>query len=527
MTIIAAFPSTLANGTNADATQVMTLLNWIQSQTNSNAFGPDASGNLALAGKKVTGLGAGAVNGDSVRFEQLNFLQSGADAVTRTLQDKARESTSVKDFTSNSFTSAIAKVVAAGGGEVLVPPGTYTFTATVTIPQNVEIVGDGHGSIIQPGAALTSLFNVTGGLSAIRGLNIQNSGGLSTYGITVSKSADNLDVFIERNYIASFTQGLRWVDGDLPNIFDNTFNSNGVAIVIVNDGRGALIHKNYILGSSGISLRKGAQGPEGVSIFANRIVPGNIGAGAYCIDIQAGLEIYITNNILDQIVQGNAVQIDGSVNSVDFVKFLNNYVGRQLAAANANYGIYAYGAIRELSIVGCTFVGWRQAGIYLVGTAVSIGRKALISVCDFYNADPNLRDIQLDYNTDVTVANTNFTGTANVVEGTACTGRVDACGFSVLPSSVALKFGVQLYGLTTINSGSSNCPQTTKVVTITHGVDVVPLASDIVITPTAFAVNDPGEFIITAITTTQFTVTCRNDPGAGGAAFRWGVDVSR
>ena len=37
--IIGPFPSTLVNGTVEDANQVQTLLNWIQSQVNSNATG--------------------------------------------------------------------------------------------------------------------------------------------------------------------------------------------------------------------------------------------------------------------------------------------------------------------------------------------------------------------------------------------------------------------------------------------------------------------------------------------------------
>jgi hypothetical protein len=51
--------------------------------------------------------------------------------------------------------------------------------------------------------------------------------------------------------------------------------------------------------------------------------------------------------------------------------------------------------------------------------------------------------------------------------------------------------------------------------------------SDITLLLMGFSVNDIGEMLVDNITSTTFHVTCRNDPGAGGAAFQWEVFVGR
>lgn len=70
-TIISAFPLTLQNGTIADAVQVMSLLSWIQAQTNGNAL---ASADVA------------ASDGSAL----VGFIESGVGAVATTVQAKLR-----------------------------------------------------------------------------------------------------------------------------------------------------------------------------------------------------------------------------------------------------------------------------------------------------------------------------------------------------------------------------------------------------------------------------------------------------
>lgn len=71
-------------------------------------------------------------------------------------------------------------------------------------------------------------------------------------------------------------------------------------------------------------------------------------------------------------------------------------------------------------------------------------------------------------------------------------------------------------GTGTIASGSTST-------TITHGAGTTPLVQDIYITPSANTTTDPGNLWVDTITSTQFNVNCRTNPGAGGMAFGWTV----
>lgn len=71
-------------------------------------------------------------------------------------------------------------------------------------------------------------------------------------------------------------------------------------------------------------------------------------------------------------------------------------------------------------------------------------------------------------------------------------------------------------GTGTIGSGSTS-------VAVTHGLTSAPAAGRISVIPTNNPTNDPGHIWVSAIGASQFTVNCRNDPGAGGLTFGWMV----
>jgi len=83
---------------------------------------------------------------------QVSFLQAGTGAVVRSSLSKLHDFVSVMDFgavgdNTNDDTAAIQAavnaVLAAGGGTVYVPPGSYKVTATITLGASVSIVGLG------------------------------------------------------------------------------------------------------------------------------------------------------------------------------------------------------------------------------------------------------------------------------------------------------------------------------------------------------------------------------------------------
>lgn len=112
----------------------------------------------------------------------ITFLQSGTGAVVTTIQSKARESVSLKDFggkadggvTDNSGPFALAATRAGAGGRVYVPAGDnfYGFATGLTITlANLTIEGDGDRTmLVNTNAAGQNLFTVDG----VRGVRFKN-----------------------------------------------------------------------------------------------------------------------------------------------------------------------------------------------------------------------------------------------------------------------------------------------------------------------------------------------------------------
>jgi parallel beta helix pectate lyase-like protein len=71
-------------------------------------------------------------------------------------------------------------------------------------------------------------------------------------------------------------------------------------------------------------------------------------------------------------------------------------------------------------------------------------------------------------------------------------------------------------GIATIEKGVTS-------VIINHGLSYTPTAGEITITPINKAINDIGNLWISNITSKQFTVNVRTDPGASGFTFAWAV----
>lgn len=106
------------------------------------------SANVTIATwDNITGIGGTGItsNASSVVYDP-----SGVGAVATTVQAKLRESVSVKDFGAvgngvANDTVAIQAALNSGARTVHMPAGTYLTTATLSIPSNVELMGDGKG----------------------------------------------------------------------------------------------------------------------------------------------------------------------------------------------------------------------------------------------------------------------------------------------------------------------------------------------------------------------------------------------
>jgi hypothetical protein len=149
--------------------QTYTQLQWgVNKGVNPYQFGANINGTWSNLGT-VTPAGVWNILGSAV-----SFVQSGTNAITRTMQNKVREvQVSVTDFagadntcatdSSAAFNSAIAALPATGG-TLVIPAGCFKISSTINVTKSLNIVGNGvYGTLIQAGSATADLFYVTTG----------------------------------------------------------------------------------------------------------------------------------------------------------------------------------------------------------------------------------------------------------------------------------------------------------------------------------------------------------------------------
>lgn len=114
----------------------------------------------SAAGDEFLFQGGSVVTGDQVLGSQVSFVQAGTGAVTRNMQDKARESVSVLDFgavgdgiadDTAAIQAAVDSFGAAGGTVMLSNNGKYKVLSNLTVKSKVFLVGQAQ----MPGRSTT------------------------------------------------------------------------------------------------------------------------------------------------------------------------------------------------------------------------------------------------------------------------------------------------------------------------------------------------------------------------------------
>jgi len=333
--------------------------------------------------------------GTQVGASLIGFIQSGIGAIARSIQDKLRDTVSVKDFgakgdgITDDAPAIDAAIAAMGyGGEIFFPEGVYKCNSSITVPpvsagqSGIIFRGIGPGSSIQPGAAMTSLFNVTGKDVVFTKLGIANASSYATNGIlfTFLSSDAAFSADVSDCSIGGFAVGIS-ATGQNYDIQNNFFQNNSTHIAFTNDGRNTSIQDNYFLGgSTGIRLSKtvGGTQAEGVRIVNNTLLC-TVAGGAQ-IQINAGFEIFIGHNIIDQTGAGNIgiyIPVTGS-DAANRIKVIGNWI----AGGLNSYCIFASGNNSDIDLIDNTFAATNGQAV-IAGLSLSGTQRAKIALNNF------------------------------------------------------------------------------------------------------------------------------------------------
>ena len=275
-----------------------------------------------------------------------------------------------------------------GGGTLELESGTYHLAKALVSPGGdvgyslIRLIGQGAATVLQPAGALPALIRVTAGHFEIRDIRFQEV--FDTTGkaeadaaVLIDKPTNNLPMDIEHATFIKFPKAVQALRGDDWQVRESFFNGNGTNLSLECRGDhilNVIIEGNSMLGGNGIDLPASPTPPkhvEGLQILHNTILPAF--TGSFCIRIQAGLEIYITNNILDQNKAAGVI-LDGSQASIIYVKLVENWIGSN--GPNSTNGLWIiggpHGSVRDVDVMGGTITGFKNYSIYLDGSASPI-----------------------------------------------------------------------------------------------------------------------------------------------------------
>jgi len=176
-----------------------------------NGINGIGNGTNSLANVSITG---GSISNVSMSSVDVSFLQSGANAVTRTVQSKLRDVVSVKDFgaVGNGVaddTAAIQAALNSGSTEIFVPPGTYYCASAITVSPGSRLYGaTGNFGDAPTGSKLVFAAAVVTCLTLGNGASNNGSG---LYGIIISRlgtapASNTIGVLINGGHNVSLNQ---------------------------------------------------------------------------------------------------------------------------------------------------------------------------------------------------------------------------------------------------------------------------------------------------------------------------------
>lgn len=498
----------------------------------------------------------------------VNFIQSGMGAVARTVQAKLRDYVNVKDYGATGLgvaddTTAVSNCLA-DHLNVYFPPGTYNC-GQLTLRTGHNIIGAGR-------EATTVRLRNTSNSALFHGNSVNNIriSGMTldgnktnnlTAGTGVAIIGASSDIYIDNVYSKDFQDGLGFAgtttrvsitnctvenntrDGcqftgvTRATVLGNVIRTNGRFGVIFGAGCDyARLIGNLLSGNSATDGSGG--GAAAISctdvLFSSNTAEGNtlghglqfntITRGVMAANVSrdngiSGLDLFATVLVT---LSGN-VSFNNSIRGieVDSASFYNT-ICNNIVQRNAGAGISVYRS--PGTIVQGNFCTENGNG--------AIGEKFGIRLWDNVNTLPS-GNCRLIGNTCTDDRGGSATQTHGIsIEAASTTGTI-VYGNNLSPNTTgAISYVVGSIarardnnGWVTQNEGVATIASGTTSIVVTHGLASTPSINNIYLAASNAGTNDPGDIWISGITSTQFTINCRFNPGAGGITFGWRASI--
>jgi hypothetical protein len=233
---------------------------------------------------EATGIGVGAA---TIKYDP---PFTGAVTSGYTVQDKLSQTISVKDFgaVGNGVADDTAEIQAAltagAGRAVYFPGGTYLISATLTVPADTMVTGDGYGSVVFQNTREQNVFELSNNCT-VQHLRIKGDGATSG-GVSFQKNngiyaASKRNIKVINCFIHDFEysginiNGCENMEISGNYIWDNSFSSESgcdVALYgLAGDNARINITKNFCFSNNGQAI-----GVDFIGGDADIIVEGNI-----------------------------------------------------------------------------------------------------------------------------------------------------------------------------------------------------------------------------------------------------------
>ena len=477
------------------------------------------------------------------------------------------------DYSGTSAATVIQSAINAlsSGGKVFIKAGTYTITSNIKPASNVVVQGEGMNNTILKVSGTNGVW-IKNDATAMSNFSIMDMtlDGSSTSNALVNfnSNADNFNII--RCYLKSSASFLAFHVGNVENsIFDGTGNvgtNDLLAGFVANSHITNNVFKNApqegltsgstanatITGNQFISIGTKAISLESSGKIQNVVIADNVFRGSGTYDVQlfnSGFpigNITIANNIGQSgvtigqngasnynTVIGNKFAFISVSNGVDNT-ISNNY----LSGGTGNGAIVLFSGSSKSRVIGNLIYNASQNGIWVQASNYNtiIGNfidSPGLGAANTYDGIQLLTS-GLATNNNIISGNTILaatgitryginvnSGTNHIITGNDLTGTFATSGLNLAgsgPGGDIVKFNK---GFVTENRGTGTIASGTTSVVINHGLGFAPTAGEITITWSNNPTNNPGNWWVSSITSTQFTVNVRSDPGAGGATFSW------